>query len=353
MWKTLKKPYKIVLGIILLLLIFRLALPGMVKHYVNKSLDELPGYNGRVADVDLHLYRGAYTLDELVLIEEKGNPKYPFLRIQRTSLAIEWKSVFKGRLVGEVLLENPQLNIVFSSGNKASGNEPTREHWTETVKDLMPITINRLVVNNGKLAYLDFIANPDVKLHINSTQLIALNLANVENTGNKLPSTVTLTGKSIGGGTLKGNMKVNALKEIPDFNLDMQLTNVNLTSLNSFIKAYGKFDVERGQMDMYSEVKLTNGQLDGYIKPFFENIKVLNWKKDKKEEGFLHAAKEAIIGLFTEAAENQPRDQIATVVPISGHINQPNTDNWKTFVNVLKHAFINAFNKGIEGKIQG
>ena len=353
MWKTLKKPYKIALGIILLLVLFRLALPSIVKYYVNKSLDELPGYNGHVADVDLHLYRGAYTLDELVLTEEKGNPKYPFLRIHRTDLSIQWKSIFKGRLVGEVLLENPRLNIVFASANSASGDEPTREHWTETVKDLMPITINRLGVNNGKLAYLDFTSSPDVKLHVENMQLVALNLANVENAGNKLPSTVTVTGKSIGGGNLKGNMKVNALKEIPDFNLDMQLTNVDLTSLNSFIKAYGTFDVERGNMDMYSEVKLTNGQLDGYIKPFFENVKVLNWKKDKKEEGILHAAKEAIIGLFTEAAENQRKDQVATVVPISGNVNQPDTDNWKTFKNVLKHAFINAFNKGIEGKIEG
>jgi hypothetical protein len=147
-------------------------------------------------------------------------------------------------------------------------------------------------------------------------------------------------------------MKMNALKEIPDFNMNMQLTGVNLTSLNGFIKAYGKFDVERGDLDLYSEVKLTNGQLDGYVKPFFENIKVLNWEKDKKEDGLLHAAKEAVIGLFTEAAENQPRDQVATVVPISGNVNQPDTDNWKTFLNVLRHAFIDAFNKGIESKIQ-
>lgn len=268
MIKRLKKPYKIALGIILLLFIFRLALPGIVKHYVNKSLNELPGYNGHVADVDLHLYRGAYTLDELVLTEEKGNPKYPFLRIHRTDLSISWNAVFKGRLVGEVVMMNPRINIVFSSANGTTGKEPTRQHWTETVKDLMPITVNRLVVNNGKLAYLDFTSSPDVKLHIDNMQLVALNLANVENAATKLPSTVTVTGKSIGGGSLKGNMKINALKEIPDFNLDLQLTNVNLTSLNGFIKAYGKFDVERGNVDMFSEVKLTNGQLNGYVKPF-------------------------------------------------------------------------------------
>jgi len=351
MFKKLKKPYKIAAGIIILLIIFRLALPGIVKHYVNKSLNELPGYNGQVADIDLHLYRGAYTIDDLVLTEENGNPKYPFLRINRTDLSIEWKAIFKGRLVGEVELANPVLNIVAATRSAAPGNKPTREHWTETVKDLMPITINRLVVNNGKLAYLDFNAHPNVYLHIDSMQLVALNLANVENAANKLPSSVVVTGKSIGGGSLKGNMKVNALKEIPDFNLDLQLTNVNLTSLNGFIKAYGKFDVERGNMDMYSEIKLTDGQLDGYVKPFFENIKVLNWKKDKKEGGILHAAKEAVVGLLAEVLENQPRDQNATVIPISGNIKQPHTNNWKTFLNVLKHAFINAFNKGIEGKI--
>ena len=351
MFKTLKRSYKIALGILLLLLIFRLALPGIVKYYVNKSLNELPGYNGHVEDVDLHLYRGAYTIDGLVLTEEKGNPDYPFLRISRTHLSIEWKSVFKGRLVGEVVLENPQLNMVAVASSNAAGDEPNRDNWTETVKDLMPITINRLEVNNGKYAYLDFNADPNVDLHINNMHLVALNLANVENAKTKLPSTVTVTGKSIGGGALKGDMKVNALKEIPDFNMNLELTNVNLTSLNGFIKAYGKFDVERGSMDMYSEVKLTDGELDGYVKPFFENVKVLNWKKDKKEDGFLHAAKEAVIGLFAEAAENQRRDEVATVVPVSGNVNQPQTDNWKTFVNVLKNAFINAFNKGIEGKI--
>jgi uncharacterized protein involved in outer membrane biogenesis len=179
--RNLKRSYKIAAGIILLLLLIRLALPSLVKHYVNKSLNELPGYNGQVADIDLHLIRGAYTIKELILTEEKGNPAYPFLKINRTDLSVEWKSVFKGRLVGEVILENPQLHIVAAAGNKGSRQEPTRAHWTEAVKDLMPITINRLQVHHGKLAYLDFNASPNVDLHIHGMQLQALNLANVEN----------------------------------------------------------------------------------------------------------------------------------------------------------------------------
>ncbi|KAA9345719.1 DUF748 domain-containing protein [Adhaeribacter soli] len=359
MFKTLSNTTKILLTIVLLLVIFRLFLPTLVKHYVNKTLDELPGYTGYVTDVDIALYRGAYSLDSLYLIEEKGNKNYPFLRIKCTDLSIEWKSLFKGRLVGEVVLENPVINVVEGA---APAHEPTREHWTKTVKDLMPITINRLTVNNGRVAYMDFSASPDVKFHVQNLQLTAFNLANVEKVAKKLPASVVFSGTSIGGGKLKGDMQVNPLKKIPDLNLNASLTGVNLTSLNGFIKEYGKFDVEAGNMDMYTEMEITNGYLKGYFKPFFENVKVLNWKKDKEEGGVLSAAKEAVIGLLGRVLENKEKDknnpdkkvgQIATVVPIEGNVNHPDTDNWKTFKNLLRNAFIKAFNKGIEGKIGG
>nr|AGU12347.1 protein of unknown function DUF748 [uncultured organism] len=349
MFKTLKTSYKILIAIVILLIVFRLLLPRLVKNYVNKQLNELPGYTGHVDDVDIHLIRGAYSIDNLVLKKRWDKSKYPFLQINRTDLSIEWKSVFKGRLVGEVVLERPSIYILAASADL--DKEPSKESWTETVKDLMPITINRLQANHGKFNYLDFGASPNVNLYITDMQLTALNLANVEERKTQLPSSVTLTGTSIGNGKLKADMKLNALKDIPDFNVNMQLTNAKLTSLNGFIKAYGKFDVERGSINMYSELKLINGQLDGYVKPFIKNLKVLNWKKDKKEGGIIQAAKEAVIGLFTKVVENPKKKVIATKIPITGNIKDPKTNGWKTFLGVLKNAFIKAFNQGIEGSL--
>lgn len=343
-----KKAYILVAGVILLLIAVRIALPYIVKRYVNKTLDELPGYTGHVADIDLHLYRGAYTIKDLVLVEEEGNPQYPFLKIPQTDLSVEWKSLFKGKLVGEVTMERPNMNIVAAAAAADSTQEATQDDWTQVVKDLIPITINRFVVNNGRVAYLDFNTRPTIDMHIDNMKLVALNMANVEDKQHALPSTITFSGKSVGGGLLKGDMRANLLKEMPDMDMSIQLTQVNLTSLNDFIKANGKFDVERGQLDMYSKVKLNNGQMDGYMKPFLEDIKVLSWEKDRKESGFFHAAKEAVVGLFAEAAENQKRDQIATQIPISGDVNEPDTDAWRTFLNILRHAFIDAFNKSLE-----
>jgi hypothetical protein len=343
------KSYKIAAAIIALLILFRIALPVIVERYVNKTLNDLPGYNGRVEDVDLSLYRGAYRIEGLVLEVEDSKDKTPFLQISEIDLAVEWSAVLKGKIVGDVNLLRPELSIKTAPASQEALEQSEREHWTEVVKSLMPMTINRLEIREGKLAYLDYTTSPDVTLHIDQMHLLAHNLANVEEIGNPLPSTVHVTGTSIGGGKLVGDMRINVLKEMPDFDLNLKLTGVDLTSINDFIEAYAKFDVERGRLDMYSELKLMDGRLEGYMKPFFEEVKVLNWKEDKKEDGFFRAAWEAIAGLFTEALEHQPRDQVATRIPISGNVNKPDTDISTTVMNVLRHAFIRAFNKGLEG----
>jgi hypothetical protein len=349
MWKGINTTYKVIAGLVIVLIIIRLALPYWVKSYVNRKLNQLPGYTGHVDDIDIHLIRGAYSIDGLVLNKKDNPPKYPFLQIRRTDLSIQWKAIFKGKLVGEVEMDSPKINILSTTADLSK--EPSRDHWTKTLKALMPMTVNRLVATNGRFAYLDFTRKPDVNLYIEGMNLTALNLANVEEAATPLPSSVSLTGNSIGKGRLKADMKLNILKEIPDFNLNMQLNGTQLTGINSFIKAYGKFDVERGSLDMYSELELTNGKFNGYVKPFFKNIKVLNWKKDKKEGGILSAAKEAVIGLFVKVVENPKTKKIATKIPIKGNVNDPKTSGWATFLGVLKNAFIKAFNQGIEGSL--
>jgi hypothetical protein len=348
----LKKRYIIPAGIVLLLVIVRLALPYFIKDYVNKTLDEMPGYTGHINDVDLHLYKGAYSIEDLIIEKINEEEQVPFLEINSIDLALEWSALFKGAISGEVILMRPQLNFV--AGQDTTAREPTQEaeHWTETVRKLMPLTINRFQIVDGRINYLDLNTQPRVDIFLDSLQVLALNLSNVEKKGEELPSSASIFARTIGGGILKGEMEMNALKEIPDFDLDIELTHVDMTELNDFFKAYGKFDVEKGEFSVFSELILANGHLDGYIKPFFDDLVILNWEKDKEQDGFFRAAWEALVGLVKDGVKNHPRDQLATQVPISGHVNQTDTDVWKTITNTLKHAFVEAFNKGIEGSLE-
>ena len=46
----------VIIGIIVAI---RIALPFIIKNYVNKTLQEMEAYGGSVDDIDLHLFRGA------------------------------------------------------------------------------------------------------------------------------------------------------------------------------------------------------------------------------------------------------------------------------------------------------
>jgi len=304
-----------------------------------------------VDDIDIALFRGAYVIKGLILKKKTDPVKYPFLEIERADLSIEWRAIFNGRLVGKVTLGGARINIL---ATESLSREPSKGSWTKTVKALMPMTINLLVVNNGRFAYHDFDKKPNTDLYINHMQLTALNLANVQKAADPLPSTVSLSGTSIGNGHLKMGMKANVLKDIPDFNMDMSLTSVNLLSLNGFLEANAKFDIERGSIDIFSKLKLTNAEMDGYIKPFISDLKVLDAKKDiKKKGGILRVAKKAVIGLFAKAVTNPKTKKIATIVPIKGNIKDLKTNGWTSFFGVLKNAFIKAFKEGLEGSFPG
>lgn len=346
MFKALKTSTKIILAVLLVLCIIRIALPSIVKRYVNKQLNELPGYRGHVEDIDISLWRGAYAIEQLVLQKQSDTSSYPFIKIAHCDLSIEWKSIWKGKLVSEIILDRPTIHILQESADLSK--EPSQAHWTETVKALMPITINKLQVNQGTFRYLDRQASPEVDLHLDSLQLTAYNLANADENAEKLPSTVTLAGTSIGGGQLKADMQLNILKKMPDFDLDMELVGVDMTALNGFTEAYGKFDVERGTLNFYTELKLLDGIIEGYAKPFVTNLKVLDWEEDKMEGGFLQAAKEAVIDFFGKIVENPKEETIATRVNIQGNVNNPETSAWETILGILRNAFIEAFNQGIE-----
>ncbi|HKU44662.1 MAG TPA: hypothetical protein VJR89_41165, partial [Polyangiales bacterium] len=73
---------KVLLGglvVVVLLVGARLALPYVVLRYVNKTLDELPGYSGSVADIDISLWRGAYQIKGLRVVKTGGHVPVPFV----------------------------------------------------------------------------------------------------------------------------------------------------------------------------------------------------------------------------------------------------------------------------------
>ncbi|MGB7839919.1 MAG: hypothetical protein WBL40_17600, partial [Terrimicrobiaceae bacterium] len=139
---------QIALVILALLVGLRLALPHFVKKYVNKKLDEMPEYDGRIGDVDMHLWRGAYSIQGVEIIKTDGDVPVPFFSSKRVTFSVEWKALFNGALVGEIDFYSPVINFVQGPSRKTR-QVGVDKPWLHVIKELFPLNINRFAVHDG------------------------------------------------------------------------------------------------------------------------------------------------------------------------------------------------------------
>jgi len=327
--------------LIILLVALRLALPYFVKNYVNKVLADIPGYYGQVEDIDLSLITGAYTIHQLYLNKIDAGSEVPFLDFEKTNISIEWAALFKGRIVSEISMTRPTLIYVFEDQQKEVGGDPDIDDWSEALTDLVPIDINKLEIHGGKMAFVQLSADPNIDLHLDQIELYATNLRNVLREETKLPSDLSVTAVSFGGGQLKLNGQMDLVKEIPDMDLELSLENADATALNDFTNHYAALDFDKGNFNLYCELVIADGYLKGSLKPILRDTKLIG-----KEDAFLETLWEGFVGFFKFILKNHKENTLATKVPMEGNLNEVKGKTWPAVTNIFKNAWIEAF-KGI------
>lgn len=337
-----KKRYVIPAIIIGILVIVRLLLPTIVKKYVNDVLADIPGFYGHVEDIDISLIRGAYVIDSLYLNKVDAGSEVPFIKLEETDISVEWKSLFQGRIVSEIVLTRPQFIYVFEDQVQDEAADPDIDDWTKALTDLVPIDINNLKIIDGKAAFVQLTADPNIDLNLNQINLNATNLRNVLRTERELPSQVTATAVSIGQGRFKLDGKMDLVKEIPDMDISFSLQDANVTALNDFTNYYAGIDFAEGSFNVFSEMAIANGFLTGYIKPLLKDSKLISAEQDS----FLNTLWEGFVGFFKFVLKNKGNNTLATKVPLEGDLNNVSTKVWPSIYNVFKNGWIQAF-KGV------
>lgn len=335
-----RKRYIIPLMLLIILISIRIYLPYYVKNYINKVLAEIPGYYGQVEDVDLALYRGAYKIEGMYLSKGTAETQVPFLKFPSNDISIEWKPLFKGKVVAGLIMNNPEVIYILEDQAKepVEGEEADIDDWTKALTDIIPLEINNFEVYGGRFAFVQLESDPNIDLQISNITLQAKNLRNVVEKERILPSPIYATGTSIGGGdvTLDGNL--NIIKEIPDLNINFAIENADATALNPFTRHYAGIDFEKGTLGVYSEVAIADGYMKGYIKPLLKDSKLIG-----KDDGFLGVLWEGLVGFFKFLFKNQGTDTLATKVPLEGDLTDVKAGVWPTVFNIFENAWIKAF----------
>jgi hypothetical protein len=334
----------------LLLLAARAYAPIAIERYANRVLDRTPGYHGKIGDVDLSLWRGAYTIESVSIEKTGGRVPVPFFRSRQVDLSIAWKSLFHGALVGEVWFESPELNFVVGP-TRSQRQDGSEADWRKPVRDLFPIRIDRLTARRGAVHFRNFRSEPPVDVYLHDVRLTVSNLTNSLDLSKDLVVRGQGSATPMQGGRVEARMQLDPYADEPTFDLELTATSLALPQFDDFLRAYAGFDVQRGRLSVYGELAAEKGRFEGYLKPFFEDVDVLDLREEAGEQGWWASLWEAFVGGAAETLQDQAADRVATRIPISGRVDSPEIGFWPTLGNVLRNAFYEAFVPGLEHSV--
>jgi Domain of Unknown Function (DUF748) len=326
------------------LILVHALLPFWIRDYVNKKLSEIEGYRGHVQAVELNLFRGAYKIRNVNITKTSGDVPVPFFSAAVVDLSVEWKALFEGSFVGEIDFYHPKLNFV-KGESQADTQVGVDKPWAQKIKELFPLRINRFVVHNGEVHYRDFTANPKVDLEVDKVDMIATNLTNSKKLSKSLIADVEMHGRLLGEGHILAKNSFDPYAKQPTFSTKVELSDIELTKLNDFAKAYGGFTFESGTLRLATELNARNGRFTGYVEPVFDQMSIFNPERDS--ENPISFIWQGILEGVTSIIRNHPKDRFGTKVPLAGSFEDPAPEVWETLVNVFRNAFVKAF----EGKL--
>lgn len=259
----------LVVVLIVAAIVVRAMLPIWVRDYVNRKLDEMPDYDGNIAEVDIHLWRGAYTIRQIEIVKTTGQVPVPFFTAPVVDLSVEWKALLDGAFVGEMQFEQPKVNFV-KGGSRATSQVGVDKPWINKIRELFPLKINRFTVRDGEVHYRDFSRTSKVDVEIDQVRMVATNLTNSRKLSETLNAEVEIAGRPLRAGELRANIDMDPYAARPTFSAEIEMEGMPLVNLNDFAKAYANITFEEGTLRLATAIDSKQGRFTGYVEPVFD-----------------------------------------------------------------------------------
>ncbi|MGE8498227.1 MAG: DUF748 domain-containing protein [Pseudomonas sp.] len=344
-------PLWILLGLAGLVLAIHIALPYVIRDYLNEKLADMGDYRGHIVDVDLEWWRGAYRINGLKIVKADGEVPVPLLLAPGIDLSVSWQALWQDQaIVARVLFERPELNFVDGGPQEKNTQSGAGVDWREQLGKLLPITLDEVRVADGKVAFHNYTSTPPVEVAATDVNASLYNLTNVADVSGERVATFDGQALLLGHAPLEAKAAFDPFENFEDFEFRVRATDIELRQLNDFSSAYGKFDFNAGTGDLVVEANAENGQLSGYIKPLLRDVDVFNWQQDVEDDdkGFFRSIWEALVGGGETVLKNQQKNQFASRVELSGNVRDQNVSAFQAFLAILRNGFVQAFNARYE-----
>jgi hypothetical protein len=339
--RRLKKKY-IILGMIVVLLVaLRIALPSILLKKANSFLGSFsPNYAIHIVDLDLAIIRGAYHFDG-VTGKIKSDDK-EFLSISDIDVSIAWRELFKGRVVTDIVVENPKFLLI----KDIKKLEAPKKEGKDLKKNIFPLKIERLDIVEGKVTF-EGIQSLSDKSHMEIDHING-RLTNITPSKNNPLSYFNLTTNIVDQeNKFKFTGELDQTKKPMSIDLDAQVRNFQITKLNPYLKNHMPLTFTKGTVDVYAEVFSQDGKMKGYIKPFFRELDVVANKEHFKN--VKHFGVEALTALSNLILRESKTKSVATIIDFT-HDKKFDFKIGKAISKAIEHGFDQQLAPGIEDR---
>jgi hypothetical protein len=263
---------------------------------------------------------------------------------------LEYTPTFTSLVLDQMLVDGVRAEYIHTA--RTAQTEQVRAHQTVKVakevanEPSMELRIDRLEVKRSALAIVNRAASPEYRVDLSNLDLTVNNLSNQRVQG---PSVARLKGRFMDSGETQATMTLRPRTGGADMELSAGIEDVDMARMNNLVHDYGGVNVAEGKLSVFTELKVTNGAIKGYVKPLFRDVKMGTPPGEPQtSKSFGQRLYQGVVGIAAKILKNRPRGEVATVVTISGRTDQPVYSTWAVVGHLLQNAFIKAILPGFD-----
>jgi Domain of Unknown Function (DUF748) len=258
---TLRRPF--VVAILILVVVIGLAsaiglavLDEPLRRYTEARMNaSLQGYAVTVRS--LHLSPLGFSIDlRDIMIAQDEHPDPPVAVIDRLRASVHWRALLAGRVVGDVLIDHPVVDLNRAQA-AAEITDPTPvedKGWQQALQAIYPLKINQLRVTHGDVTYRDRGQFEPLRMH--DLEFVASNIRNVHSEEGVYPSPMRLEARVFDHGAVTATGWADFLAEpYMAFSAVISLDGIELEHFRPIAHRY-HLDVEGGTLSAAGRIEI-------------------------------------------------------------------------------------------------
>lgn len=329
----------------------------LARVYTKRTFARMEGFDGLLSEVHVSLPQLSYSIRDLKIVEKipHENDEALFYGAQVTS-RLRWRDLLRGRLVATADIrraksvwlttpgKEPKEQKAEEAGRVVSSEVKKNRGLDQLLESVFPFRIDRLEVRDSEFLLIDGTVASHPELWFQHLEGTVENFATRRELSQDRPLTLAFRARVQRTGRLALFVNAQPLANPLWFAGEARLEGLDTRDLYEFLDARAGVQMPRGVFECYVSFECKENHIVGAVKPLIENADIEAPSGDIGSK--LRAAlMDAGLKLFSDRVPD--RNAAATVIPIDGRLDDPQSQLAPTIMTLLRNAFVEGLAAGI------